>query len=125
MARIIVVDSEPNIRQLCREELQDEGYEVMVAAAGGDVVRLVDSFKPDVVILEVVLPDISGLEIGLMVKGTKKDTRIIFYSHGRPPRDLATWGADDFVEKSYNLDSLKKVVRRWLPPHGNSLPAGV
>jgi len=115
MSRIIVADSEPHIRQLCREELQDEGYEVRVAGKGKEVVRLVDTFKPDVVILEMLLPDMSGLETGLMVKGTKKDTRIIFYSHYLPPQDFSDWGADDFVVKSFNLDHLKEVVRRLLP----------
>jgi two-component system response regulator len=63
----------------------------------------------------MLLPDMSGLETGLMVKGTKKDTRIIFYSHYLPPQDFSTWGADDFVLKSFNLDHLKEVVRRLLP----------
>jgi two-component system response regulator (stage 0 sporulation protein F) len=120
MARIIVADSEPHIQQLCREELQDEGYEVRVAGRGREVVRLVDSFKPDVVIIEMLLPDMSGLETGLMVKGTKKDIRIILYSHCPPPPDLALWGADGFVIKSFDLDNLKAVVRRLLPPRGNA-----
>jgi two-component system, OmpR family, response regulator len=120
MSRILFADSEPHIRRLCREELQDEGYEVKVAGKGGEVVRLMDSFKPDMVILEMLLPDMSGLETGLMVKGTKRDTRIIFYSNSLPPRDLAEWGADDFVIKSFDLDHLKEVVRRWLPAPGNS-----
>ena len=112
MTRIVFADSEPHIRQLCREELQDEGYEVKVAGKGRDVVRLVDSFKPDVVILEVLLPDISGLETGRMIRGSRKDIRIILYSYGLPPHDLSIWGADDFVVKSPNLDRLKAVVRR-------------
>jgi DNA-binding response OmpR family regulator len=115
MARILFADSEPHIRWLCLEELQDEGYEVKVTGRGRDVMRLVDSFQPDLVILEIQLPDISGLETGLMVKGTKKDTAVILYSHVRPPRDLSSWGADEFVIKSHNLDRLKKVVRRLLP----------
>jgi DNA-binding response OmpR family regulator len=115
MSRILFADSEPHIRRLWREELQDEGYEVRVAGKGREVVRLVDSFKPDVVILEMLFPDISGLETGLMVKGTRKDTRVIFYSNCLPPRDLTRWGADDFVIKSFDLDRLKKAVRRLLP----------
>jgi len=120
MSRILVADSEPHIQQLCREELQDEGYEVRVAGKGGEVVLLVDSFKPDVVILEMLLPDMSGREIGLMVKGTKKDTRVIFYTNCLPPRDLSTWGGDDFVIKSSDLDALKEVVRRLMPTRGTS-----
>lgn len=115
MWRILFADSEPHIRQLCQEELQDEGYEVQVTGNAGEAVRLVDSFKPDVVIMEVLLPDMSGIETGRMIKGTKKDTRIVFYSSTRPPRDLASWGADDFVVKETDLDHLKAVVRRLCP----------
>lgn len=114
MTRIVFADGEPHIRQLCLEELQDEGYEVEVAGKGREAVRLADSFKPDVVILEVLLPDMSGLETGRMIKGSRKETRIILYSHSLPPHDLAAWGADDFVVKSPNLDRLKAVVRRCL-----------
>ncbi|MGB7912369.1 MAG: response regulator [Desulfobaccales bacterium] len=115
MGRVLLADSEPNIRQLCLEELEDEGYEVLVTGRGGEVVRLIDSFKPDVVILEVLLPDMSGLETGRIVKGSCKETRVILYSHALPPHDLSTWGADEFVVKSPNLDHLKDVVRQLLP----------
>ena len=115
MSRILFADSEPHIRQLCQEELQDEGYEVQVTGQAAEVVRLVDSFKPDMVIMEVILPDMSGLETGLMIKGTNRKTRVVLYSHVRPPHDLSSWGADDFVVKSPNLDGLKAAVRRLLP----------
>ena len=115
MSRILFADGEPHIRQLCLEELQDEGYEVQVTGQAADVVRLVDSFKPDMVIMEVILPDMSGLETGLMIKGTNRKTRVVLYSHVRPPHDLSSWGADDFVVKSPNLDGLKAAVRRLMP----------
>ncbi len=115
MGRVLFADSEPHIRQLCLEELQDEGYEVRVTGKGREVVRLVDSFKPDVVILEVLLPDMSGLEAGRIIKGSRKEPRVILYSHALPPHDLSTWGADDLVVKSPDLDLLKAVVRRSLP----------
>ncbi|HZE21560.1 MAG TPA: response regulator [Desulfobaccales bacterium] len=115
MARILFADSEPHIQQLCREELQDEGYEVTVASRAADVVRLAESFQPDMVILEVLLPDMSGLEAGRMIKGGNRKTRVVLYSHYLPPPDLASWGADDFVVKSADLDPLKATVRRLLP----------
>ncbi len=111
MTRILFADSEPHIRQLCLEEFREEGYEVRVVGSGGDVMRLVDSFLPDLVILEVILPDMSGLEAGLIVKGTRKETRIIFFSTSRPPRDLAAWGADAYVFKTPDLEALKRAVR--------------
>jgi DNA-binding response OmpR family regulator len=115
MSRILFADGEPHIRQLCLEELQDEGYEVKVTGQAADVVRLVDSFKPDMVIMEVIMPDMSGLETGLIIKGTNRKTRVVLYSHVRPPHDLSSWGADDFVVKSPNLDGLKAAVRRLMP----------
>ncbi|MEW6387180.1 MAG: response regulator [Thermodesulfobacteriota bacterium] len=114
MRRILFADSEPHIRTLCREELQEEGYEVQVAGNARDVVRMVDSFHPDLVILEVLLPDMSGLETGRIIKGTSKETRVIFFSHGRPPRNLESWGADAYVVKSPDLEGLKRAVRNLL-----------
>jgi DNA-binding response OmpR family regulator len=115
MSKILFADSEPHIRRLCLEELQEEGYEVAVAVNGAGVVRLVDAFKPDVVIMEVLLPDMSGVETGRMVKGTKKDIRVIFYSNFLPPLDLDALGADAFVVKSHDLRRLKEAVRSLLP----------
>jgi DNA-binding response OmpR family regulator len=115
MSKIIFADGEPHIRQLCLEELQDEGYEVKVTGKAAEVVSLVDSFQPDMVIMEVVLPDMSGLEAGLMIKGANQRTRVVLYSYVSPPGDLSSWGADDFVLKSPNLDGLKAAVRRLLP----------
>jgi two-component system, OmpR family, response regulator len=111
MTKIIFADGEPHIRQLCLEELQEEGYEVRVASRGREAVTLVDSFQPDVVILEVLLPDMSGLETGRIIKGSRKNTRVIYYSYSPPPEDPSSWGADGFVLKSPNLDRLKAVVR--------------
>jgi DNA-binding response OmpR family regulator len=111
MTKVIFADGEPHIRQLCLEELQEEGYEVQVAGKGREVVRLVESFQPDVVILEVLLPDMSGLETGRIIKGSRKTTRVVYYSYGQPPKDPSSWGADGFVLKSANLDRLKAVVR--------------
>lgn len=114
MARILFVDGEPHIRHLCLEELEDEGYEVQVAGSGQETVKLVDSFHPHVVILEVRLPDVSGLEMGRIIKGTDRRTRLIYFTTCQPPRDWSAWQADAFVLKSPDLDGLKQTVRRLL-----------
>jgi two-component system, OmpR family, response regulator len=115
MKRVLFVDGEPHIQQLCQEELKEEGYEVQVAGCGREVARLVDSFHPDVVILEVLLPDMSGLETGRIIKGTSKQTQVILYSHFKPPHKLSEWGADAFVQKSGDLAKLKETVRQLIP----------
>jgi DNA-binding response OmpR family regulator len=110
MRRVLFVDGEPNIRRLCSEELQDEGYVVQVAGTGSEAARLIDSFRPEVVILELWLPDMSGLEASRMVKGTDRRTRIILHTTGPPPTEVARWGVDAFVEKSFDLSQLIKTL---------------
>ncbi len=110
MTRVLFVDGEPNIRRLCLEELEEEGYEVQVAGTAGEVARLIDSFQPEVVILDVWLPDMSGLEAGRIIKGTSRKTRVIFHSFGPAPDKLDDWGGDAFVEKSFDLSELKHTM---------------
>ena len=74
-----------------------------------------DTFHPDVVILEVLLPDMSGIETGRIVKGSSQQTRVILYSHFTPPHTLSDWGADAFVLKSADLAKLKETVRQLVP----------
>jgi DNA-binding response OmpR family regulator len=123
MTRVLMVDGEPNIRRLCAEELEEEGYVVRMAGTGEEVVRLIDTFRPEVVILEVRLPDMSGLEAGRIIKGTNRKMRVIFHSFGTPPDKLDRWGGDAFVEKSFDLSELKNTVgvlsnldKTWLVP---------
>ncbi|MBM4293947.1 MAG: response regulator [Deltaproteobacteria bacterium] len=115
MVRILLAESEPHLRRLLREELEDEGYEVLVTGRGADVAGLLDSYQPDVVVLEILLSDMSGLETGRIVKGTHRGIRVVYHSNCRPPRDLSSWGGDDYVFKSADLDRLKKVVHRLAP----------
>jgi DNA-binding response OmpR family regulator len=123
MVRVLMADGEPNIRRLCSEELEEEGYVVRMAGTGEEVVRLIDTFRPEVVILEVWLPDMSGLEAGRIIKGTSRKTRVIFHSFGPGPDKLDDWGGDAFVEKSFDLSELKNTVstlsdlkETWLAP---------
>ncbi|MDI6852764.1 MAG: response regulator [Deltaproteobacteria bacterium] len=123
MTRVLMVDGEPNIRRLCAEELEEEGYVVRLAGTGEEVVHLIDSFRPEVVILEMRLPDMSGLEAGRIIKGTNQKMRVIFHSFGMPPDSLDRWGGDAFVEKSFDLSELKNAVsilsnlnNTWLAP---------
>ena len=114
MARVLFADSEPHIQRLFQEELEDEGYEVAVAGDAGEVVRLMDIFHPDVVILEVLLPGMSGLETARIIKGTRRSTMVILFSNFVPPRNLPALGADAYVRKSSDINGLKETVRRLL-----------
>ncbi|ABQ47436.1 MULTISPECIES: response regulator [Thermotoga] len=115
MKRILVVDDEPNIRELLKEELQEEGYEIDTAENGEEALKKFFSGNYDLVILDIEMPGISGLEVAGEIRKKKKDAKIILltaYSHYRA--DLSSWAADEYVVKSFNFDELKEKVKKLL-----------
>ncbi|MFP3866667.1 MAG: response regulator [Desulfobacteraceae bacterium] len=114
MARILFGDSDPHIQMLCQEEFLEEGYEVVVASDGRELIRLMDSAHPDLVVLELLLPDMSGMETLRIIKGTAKETPVIFYSAYNLSLPANAVGADGIVLKSSDLELLKKTVRQFL-----------
>jgi two-component system, OmpR family, response regulator len=124
MGRILVADSDPHVLMLCREELREEGYEVVVAANGHEALGLLDTVRPDLVVLEIMLPDMSGMETLKIIKGTCSTTPVIFHSTYGLPEAGAVSQCDGVVLKTHDLESLKKAVRRFVPglkPAKNSL----
>jgi CheY-like chemotaxis protein len=119
MTRILVADSDPHIQLLCREELREEGYEVVVASNGREALNLLDTTRPDLVVLEIVLPDMSGIETLRMIKGTCSQTPVIFHSTYGMAEAGADYQCDGVVLKTHNLDSLKRVVQRFFPSPGS------
>lgn len=115
MGRILVADSDPHILLLCQDEFREEGYEVQVAANGQDVLGLLDKDCPDLVVLEIMLPDMSGFETLRIIKGTCRRTAVIFHSTYDLPETGGVPQWDCMVLKTHNLDRLKKAVRRFLP----------
>ncbi len=115
MGRILVADSDPHIRLLCQDELREEGYEVVVASNGHEALGLMDTECPDLVVLEIMLPDMSGMETLRIIKGTCKKTPVIFHSTYSLPETEMGLQCDGVVLKTHDLDSLKRAVQRFLP----------
>ena len=113
--KILDVDDEPNMRELLREELEEEGYEVEAAENGEEALKKFSSGDYDLVILDIEMPGMNGLEVAGKIREMKKDARIILltaYSHYRS--DLSSWAADEYVVKSFNFDELKEKVKKLL-----------
>jgi DNA-binding response OmpR family regulator len=115
MGRILVADSDPHILLLCQDELREEGYEVLVASNGREALGLLDEVCPDLVVLEIMLPDMSGMETLRIIKGTCSKTPVIFFSTYGLPETGGVPQCDGVVLKTHDLDSLKKAVQRFLP----------
>ncbi len=113
--KILVVDDEESIHLLYKEELEEEGYEVLSALNGEDALKLFDEASPDLVILDINMPEMDGIEVLRQMKQKRPSVPVILSSaYPEYKQDLASWASDDYIVKSFNLDDLKDSVKRHL-----------
>jgi DNA-binding response OmpR family regulator len=115
MARILVVDDDPSIRLLYKEELQQEGHEVLTAATAAEGLALVESTRPDLVTLDIKMPGQDGLTALRELKARHRDLPVIMCTaYGSFKRNYASIASDAYVVKSADTTELKNVIRRVL-----------
>ena len=115
MKRILVTDDEEGIRQLYKEELEEEGYAVELAESGEEALEKLNQGKPDVVILDLKMRGMGGLEVLEQIRKEDKELPVIICTaYGEYKRDLSTWASDAYVVKSSDLNNLKRVIREML-----------
>ena len=118
-ASILVIEDEEPIRQLLRYNLEAEGYKVREAGQGDDALMLIDEERPDLVILDWMLPGISGIEVCRMIRANanNSDIPIIMLTarseESERVRGLAT-GADDYVVKPFSVQELQARIKTIL-----------
>lgn len=112
MTRILLIEDRQNQRQLYEEELTDEGYEVISSADGLEGLELFKQHRPQVVIVDILLPGINGIEVMERILAIDPNVSIIVHSaYSSPSHDFVTWFAKAYVVKSSNLQQLKEQVR--------------
>jgi len=115
MKKILVADDEMAIRLLYSEELKEEGYEVFTAANGREALEIVEKESLDLVILDIKMPEMDGIEALRQIKERKPDLPVLLSTaYGEYKQDFATWASDDYLVKSSDLDDLKNAVKRYL-----------
>ncbi len=115
MKRILVVDDEENIRELYRDELTEEGYEVALAADGRSALEKVESFRPDLVTLDVMMPGMDGIEVLRRIREKHKSIPVLLLTaFGEFKQDFNTWASDAYIVKSADVTELKETVRQLL-----------
>ena len=115
MKRILVVDDELHIGELYKSELEDEGYSVTIATSGEEALAAVETSPPDLIVLDIQMPGMDGIETLEKLVGSDKGIPIILntaYSHYK--EDFTTWGADAYVIKSSDTSKLKAEIKRLL-----------
>jgi two-component system OmpR family response regulator len=118
--RVLVVDDEPNITELVAMALRYEGFTVQTAATGRDAVSAVAAFAPSLVILDIMLPDIDGIEVLRRLVAQGRKVPIIFLTAKDATEDKVhglTVGGDDYVTKPFSIEELVARVRVVLRRH--------
>ncbi len=117
--RVLVVDDEPSLSDLMSMALRYEGWEIRTAATGVAAVRVAKEFRPDAVVLDVMLPDIDGLEVLRRLRGHSPDVPVLFLTARDSVEDRIagiTAGGDDYVTKPFSLEEvvarLRGLIRR-------------
>jgi len=126
MPRILVVDDEPHIIELARMYLEREGYQVEGVGTGGEALSRLNSFGPDLVILDLMLPDIDGFEVCRQIR-SKSDVPVLMLTARKEDVDKIVGlelGADDYSTKPFNPRELVARVRAILRRYQAGLKAG-
>jgi len=113
--KLLIADDESNIRLLYKMEFEKEGYEVELAKNGLECLEKVDEFKPDLVILDIRMPGIDGLETLNQILGKNNLIPVIINSAYSSYKDnFMSWWADAYVVKSGDLTELKEKVKELI-----------
>jgi len=115
MSKILIVEDEENIRLLYKEELEDLGYDVILASDGKEAIKKYDLQQPDLIILDIQLPGMDGIETMNIIRGKSRDVPIILCTaYGEYKQDMKTWASEAYLIKSADLKELLSTVKKIL-----------
>ena len=120
MAKILLVEDEESVRLLYQQELEEQGYEVIWAADGKTAVELAKEAKPDVVIMDINLPEkMDGIQSMSKILSQDKDIPVIINTGYSEYQDnYMSWAADAYILKSADVGPLVEAVREALRKRG-------
>ena len=113
MKKILLVDDEDSIHLLYREELEERGFEVHSAMSGEDALKIFPTLNPNLVILDINMPGINGIDVLRKIKEMDPEMPVILSSaYQEYKQDLSSWASDDFIVKSADMsDLIESVIR--------------
>ena len=115
--RVLVVDDEPNIADVISMALRYEGFDVETAASGAEALAGVASYRPHLMVLDIMLPDMEGFEVARRLGGERAELPIVFLTARDTQEDKIrglTTGGDDYVTKPFSLEELVARIRSVL-----------
>jgi two-component system, OmpR family, response regulator len=124
-ARLLVVDDEATILELLAGSLRFAGFEVVTAASGAEAVRAAATTRPDLILLDVMMPDGDGFEVVRHMRSIDADVPVIFLTAREEVRmriNGLALGADDYITKPFSLDEVLARIRAVLKRTGQNTP---
>jgi len=119
MKKILLIDNEENIQIVYREEFEDDGYQVISALSGEEGLKKFSEEKPDIVILDIHMPGMGGVEVLRKMKTLDPAVPVVLSSaYQEFKSDLGTWASDAYILKSGDIGDLKRTVRELLEETG-------
>lgn len=112
--KILVVDDDNHWQRIMQEELEGEGYEVVLAKNGQDALDLFKEEKPDLVTLDILLPDTDGIRVLKQMKRHRPQIPIIMSTAYDYRDDFAVWASEAYIVKSSDLTELLAMIKKLL-----------
>jgi DNA-binding response OmpR family regulator len=112
--KLLVVDDDLNIQRLYKEELEEEGYEVVIATTGKEALEIFAKEKFDIVTLDILMPDIDGISLLRKMKEQRPNIPIIMSTAYDYRDDFAVWASEAYIVKSSDLSELKRTIKKLI-----------
>ena len=110
--KILIVDDDQNILRLYKEELEEDGYQIVTASNGKEAMEQFEKESPDLVTLDILLPDIDGIKLLRQMKEKRPRLPVIMSTAYDYRDDFAVWASEAYIVKSADLTELKSTIKK-------------
>jgi two-component system KDP operon response regulator KdpE len=112
--RILVVDDEPRIGKVLRIKLSLSGYDVITTTSGAEAIELVITQEPDIMLLDIMMPDVTGMDVLERVRTFSRVPIIVFTGRSEIARSALKVGANDYIVKPFDPDLVVEKIKSVL-----------
>ena len=112
--KVLIVDDDEHILRLYKEELEEEGYEIVIAKTGAQALEVFQRENPDLVTLDILIPDMDGITLLRKMKEMRPRVPIIMSTAYDYRDDFAVWASEAYIVKSADLTELKSKIKELL-----------
>ena len=112
--KILIVDDDQNILRLYKEELEEDGYTIVTASNGQEAIEQFEKEDPDLVTLDILLPDVDGIKLLRQMKEKRPRLPVIMSTAYDYRDDFAVWASEAYIVKSADLSELKSAIKKLI-----------